>query len=291
MVFWISGFFVGSRAFYRALREMPYDTLAKFRMRPISFVNELYSGEREKRRARVGARFINDAMMATLLGDVISDGLDDGRIVSGVGGQYNFVAQAFALEGARSVIMLRATRETKGRSQSNIRWSYGHVTIPRHLRDIIVTEYGIADIRGKSDRDVAVAMLGIADSRFQDELLVQAKEIGKIERSFELQKTARNNTPTMIAQALQPARDAGLLPLFPLGSDFSEIEQRLIPALQILKLASSTELLALFARGIFSSSKDWDCLQRLGLARPSKPVEWLYSALVSGALRRSGKEF
>ena len=152
MVFWIPGFFVGSRAFYRALREMPYDTLAKFRMRSISFVNELYSGEREKRRARVGARFINDAMMATLLGDVISDGLDDGRIVSGVGGQYNFVAQAFALEGARSVIMLRATRETKGRSQSNIRWSYGHVTIPRHLRDIIVTEYGIADIRGKSDR-------------------------------------------------------------------------------------------------------------------------------------------
>ena len=151
-----------------------------------------------------------------------------------------------------------------------------------HLRDIIVTEDGIADIRGKSDRDVAVAMLGIADSRFQD--------IGKIERSFELQKTARNNTPTMIAQALQPARDAGLLPLFPRGSDFSEIEQRLIPALQILKLASSTELLALFARGIFSS-KDWDCLQRLGLARSRKPVEWLYSALVSGALGRRGKEF
>lgn len=151
-----------------------------------------------------------------------------------------------------------------------------------HLRDIIVTEYGIADICGKSDRDVAVAMLGIVDSRFQD--------IGKIERSFELQKTARNNTPTMIAQALQPARDAGLLPLFPLGSDFSEIEQRLIPALQILKLASSTELLALFARGIFSS-KYWDCLQRLGLARSRKPVEWLYSALVSGALGRRGKEF
>ena len=86
---------------------MPPETLAKFRMRPISFVNELYFGEQEKRKARVGARFINDAMMTTLLGDVISDGLDDGRIVSGVGGQYNFVAQAFALEGARAVIMLR----------------------------------------------------------------------------------------------------------------------------------------------------------------------------------------
>jgi len=43
------------------------------------------------------------------------------------------------------------------------------------LRDANVTEYGIADIRGKSDRDVAVAMLGIADSRFQDELLGQGK--------------------------------------------------------------------------------------------------------------------
>ena len=124
-----------------------------------------------------------------------------------------------------------------------------------HLRDANVTEYGIADIRGKSDRDVAVAMLGIADLRF---LLGQAKEIGKIERSFELQKSARNNTRTMIAQALQPARDAGLLPSFPLGSDFSEIEERLIPALQILKLVSSTGLLALFACGFF-------VLERLGL--------------------------
>jgi acyl-CoA hydrolase len=286
-----SGFFVGSRAFYRALHEMLPETLAKFRMRPISFVNELYLGEQEKRQARVGARFINDAMMTTLLGDLISDGLDDGRIVSGVGGQYNFVAQAFALEGARSVIMLRSTREVKGKSQSNIRWRYGHVTIPRHLRDIIVTEYGIADVRGKSDGDVVAAMLAITDSRFQDDLMRQAKDAGKIERSFELPKTAQNNTPAMVTRALQPARDVGLLPLFPFGTDFSEIEQRLIPALQILKIASPPTLFALFARGVVSPSKDRDCLERLGLARPKSPVEWLYSALVSGALGRSGKEF
>ncbi len=119
-------------------------------MTSISYVNELYGDEDAKRRARVNARFINDAMMATLLGDVVSDGARRRPIVSGVGGQYNFVAQAFALEGARSVIMLRATRTAKGKSQSNIRWNYGHTTIPRHLRDIIVTEYGIADLRGKS---------------------------------------------------------------------------------------------------------------------------------------------
>ena len=92
-----------------------------------------------------------------------------------------------------------------------------------HLCDIVVTENGIADIRDKSDRDVAVAILGIADSRFLDELLGQGKGNRNDRGSFELQKTARNNTPTVIAQALQPARDAGLLPLFPLGSDFSEI--------------------------------------------------------------------
>jgi acyl-CoA hydrolase len=81
-----------------------------------------------------------------------------------------------------------------------------------------VTEYGIADIRGKSDRDVAVAMLEIANSRFQDELLGQAKELGKIERSFELQKTACNNTAAMIAQVLQPARDAGCCRYFRSGA-------------------------------------------------------------------------
>ena len=70
---------------------------------------------------------------------------------------------------------------------------------------MIVTEYGIADLRGKSDRDVIAAMLAITDSRFQDELLRQAKDAGKIERDFELPKSARDNTPDAIARALKPA--------------------------------------------------------------------------------------
>ena len=180
-----AGFFLGSRGFYRALREMPRDIVKKFGMTAIGYVNELYHDEDKKRRARTNARFLNDAMMATALGDVISDGLDDGRIVSGVGGQYNFIAQSFALDDARSAIMLRATRAAQGRERSNILWRYGHTTIPRHLRDMIITEYGIADIRGKSDREVIAAMLAITDSRFQDELLRQAKDAGKIERSFD----------------------------------------------------------------------------------------------------------
>src|SRR5262245_33722184 len=92
-----AAFFLGSRAFYGALREMPPAELAKLRMGPVSFVNELYGDEAGKRRARAKARFVNNAMMATLLGAAVSDALEDGQVVSGVGGQYNFVAQSFAL--------------------------------------------------------------------------------------------------------------------------------------------------------------------------------------------------
>jgi acyl-CoA hydrolase len=279
-----AGFFIGSRAFYRALREMPPEIVAKFCMTSISYVNELYRDEDNKRRARVDARFLNDAMMATLLGDVISDGLEDGRIVSGVGGQYNFIAQGFALEGARSAIVLHATRTTKGKTQSNIRWRYGHTTIPRHLRDMIVTEYGIADIRGKSDREVIAAMLAITDSRFQDDLLRQAKDAGKIERSFELPKAARDNTPDAVAQALKPAADAGLLPPFPFGTDFTEVEQRLIPALEKLKSASLAEMASMLLRGLSAGADRSGCLDRMGLTNPKSISLWIYARLLRGAL-------
>jgi acyl-CoA hydrolase len=280
-----AGFFLGSRGFYKALRDMPREVVQKFGMTSIAFVNELYRDQEAKRRARTNARFLNDAMMATALGDVVSDGLEDGRIVSGVGGQYNFIAQSFALDDARSAIMLRATRTARGRDRSNILWRYGHTTIPRHLRDMIITEYGVADVRGKSDREVIAAMLAITDSRFQDELLRQAKDAGKIEREFALPKSARDNTPDAIVRALKPAADAGLLPLFPFGTDFTAIERRLIPALQVLKSASLPQLAVLLMRGLGArAAADVDCLDRLGLARPKSVTEWFYAGLVRGAL-------
>ena len=157
-----AAFFLGPKAFYRALREMPEDQLAKLQMSAVSFTNELYGDEEKKRIARVKSRFVNSTMMATLLGALVSDGLEDGRVVSGVGGQFNFVSQAFALGDARSIITLKSVRETRGRTSSNIRWNYGHETVPRHYRDIVVTEYGVADLRGKPDQEVIAAMLAIA---------------------------------------------------------------------------------------------------------------------------------
>ena len=82
--------------------------------------------------------------------------------------------------------------------------SYGHVTIPRHERDIIVSEYGIADLRGKPDEQVIAAMLSIADSRFQPELLRAAKDAGKIAKTYEIPAAHRDNTPERIARALGP---------------------------------------------------------------------------------------
>jgi hypothetical protein len=260
---------------------------AKFRMTAVSFVNELYGDEAAKRSARIKGRFINNAMMATLLGAVISDGLENGKVVSGVGGQYNFVAQSFALEGARSIIMVRATRNEKGRATSNILWNYGHTTIPRHLRDVVVTEYGIADLRGKTDRDVIAAMLGVADSRFQAELLRQAKEAGKIEKSYEIPASCRENTPERLERALGPALAAGLIQPFPFGTDFTKIEQRLIPALTRLASASPLQLVVFLLRGIGAENSvaTQECLDRMGLARPKVFLELIYATLLKGTLR------
>src|SRR6185312_14856353 len=184
-------FFLGPKAFYRTLREMPAEQIARIQMMPVSFTNQLYGDEDIKRRARVDARFVNNAMMATLMGAAISDGLENGQVVSGVGGQYNFVAQAFALRGARSILTVEATRQAGAKTQSNIRWSYGHETIPRHLRDVVVTEYGVADLRGKSDADVIAAMLQVTDSRFQDELARKAKDAGKLPKAYQISAACR----------------------------------------------------------------------------------------------------
>jgi hypothetical protein len=281
-------FFLGPKSFYRALREMTPDQISRIQMMPVSFTNEIYGDEDNKRAARVDARFVNNAMMATLMGAAISDGLDNGQVVSGVGGQYNFVAQAFALKDARSILALEATRQAGAKTQSNIRWNYGHETIPRHLRDVFVTEYGIADVRGKSDADVIAAMLAVSDSRFQDELMRAAKEAGKLPKNYEIPAVHRQNMPERIVEALKPAREAGLLPSFPFGSDFTDVEQRLIPALEILQDAQRTplRLAGLLWRGVRRTpdAADLACLARLGLDRPATWPERLYRALVTAAL-------
>lgn len=84
-----AGFFLGPRGFYAALRELPESDLSQFGMRSVAYVNQLYGADLELRvLQRRAARFYNTTMMVTLLGAAVSDTLDSGQVVSGVGGQY-----------------------------------------------------------------------------------------------------------------------------------------------------------------------------------------------------------
>ena len=133
-----AGFFVGNQAFYRELREMPRETLDLIAMTGISFTNTLAGDEAAKRAQRRDARFVNTAMVATLLGAVSSDQLEDGRVVSGAGGQHDLVAMAHALDGARSIIGLRSTRRQQPphrlQHRLALRQCDGAATAARHRR-------------------------------------------------------------------------------------------------------------------------------------------------------------
>jgi acyl-CoA hydrolase len=292
---WLDGaFYLGSHQLYRWLRELPPDQARGLAMLPVSQVNQLYGGnealEREQRR---DARFFNTCMMMTALGAAVSDALEDGRVVSGVGGQYNFVAMAHALDDGRSALMLRATRGRAGRSESNVRWTYGHTTIPRHLRDIAITEHGIADLRGACDEDCVIAMAAIADAAHQDGLLAAARAAGKLRAGFAPPAAWRANTAADLAGRLQPFRRSGLLPDYPLGSDFTPVEQRLVRALAWLKAATATRsgtLRTVLAAVPGSDGRRTDsasALERMGLAAPRGLRDRLHARLLRLALART----
>jgi acyl-CoA hydrolase len=284
-------FLLGPRAFYEALRAMPDAERALFRMMPVSFTNELDGPGREaKLAARRDARFINSAMMATLGGALVSDGLADGRVVSGVGGQYNFVAQAHALPGGRSIIAVRTTRPNGGRIESNIRWNYGHTTIPRHLRDVVLTEYGVADVRGRSDAEVAAAMLAVADSRFQPALLAEAQRASKLPQGYRIPDAHRENFPARLESALAPHRKAGRFGSLPFGTDLSAEEVRLAGALRRLKarseaLAGRIGIGAALLRPLPRDAESRALFDRMGVGEPRGARERLYRRLVAAALR------
>ena len=290
------GFFLGSSRFYARLRELPEAERQGINMTRISFTNNLLGDEPLKRAQRLHGRFVNTAMMMTLLGAAVSDGLDDGRVVSGVGGQYNFVAMAHELEAALSILMVPATRVAQGRVSSNIVWNYGHVTIPRHLRDVVVTEYGVADIRGKSDRDLIAALLNITDSRFQQSLMEQAISAGKLEPGYQIPPRYRQNLPAQLAARLAAADVLEWLPWYPLGTDFTETEAALVIALGALADARGDRqaLLRLAWRGRGAPDQRLaPALARIGLdgARGlrNRVLRALVSAALSDALVASGR--
>ncbi len=234
------GFCLGTHAFYDWLSNLAGEDYAGLEMSRISEVSRLQLGhERLAVLQRRNARFFNTCMLATALGAAASDALKDGRVVSGVGGQYNFVAMASALVDGRSILMLRSTRSSHGKVSSNIRWNYGHTTIPRPLRDIYVTEYGIADLRGETDEECAMAMISISDAQFHRQLVDEAIRARKLPADFVIPAAWAANTAAQLHTRLKSARSNGVLPDYPFGSDFNDIELRLLTGLDWLKAATA----------------------------------------------------
>jgi acyl-CoA hydrolase len=282
-------FFLGSRHFYDALRRMDRVEREQICMTGISYVNQLYGQEEIKRLQRKDARFINTGLIVTLGGAVVSDGTEDGRVLSGVGGQYNFVAMAHALEDGRSILMIRATAEDDGKTKSNVRWSYGHATIPRHLRDLIVTEYGIADLRGRTDQEVATALIEIADVRFQDELLTEAQRAGKVSEDYRIPDIFHANRPEWPSKVLAPFSDRGLFEQFPFGTELTEEELVLKKALTFLRRTLKGQELHVpepdeIRKTIAVPDTARRYLERMGLDHPQDAREMLMQRAVVYAL-------
>ena len=284
-----AGFFIGSNALYDGLRALPEERRRLIDMTCISKVNTLFGEEAEKRAQRRDARFINETMMVTLLGAAVSDALEDGRVVSGVGGQFDFVSMAQSLDGAMSILMCRARRESGGKVSSNIRWSYGHNTVPRHHRDVFVTEYGIAATRGCSDRDTIDRMLHVAGAQFHDSLIEAPLRSGKIERDYQMADDAAMNRPEVIASVFDQHR--AHFPPYPLGTELSSDEQALAEALGWLQdnTATTEKRVRTMLQAVLSGQRSGHekALARMGLEKPGGFRQRLMQRLLRYALQQT----
>lgn len=287
----LGAFFIGPRAFYDALNAMSEEERMQFGMSGVEKVNQLYGDEKLRTLQRKDGRFVNAGMMANIFGAITSDKLECGRVVSGIGGQYNFVSMAHALHDARLIMMIRSTRRACGTIKSNIVYNYGHTSIPKHLRDIIVTEYGIANIRGKPDAKIIEEMLKITDSRFQDELITEAKRHGKLAPDFELAPQYRQNYPEKIEAWLKPFQKNGHFPPFPFGTDLTEEEIAIGGSLKSFAKKKKAAVVKSIVTELFRPIPPVAApfLKRMQLDKPRSGKERLLRKVVLSAMRANGR--
>lgn len=113
---------------------------------------------------------VNSALEVDLLGQVNAESVD-GRQITGIGGQFDFVLGAARAAGGRAIIALPGGAARGTRSRIVARLGAGtRVTTPRFLSDYVVTEHGVAALRGQSDAGRARALVRIADPAFRDAL-------------------------------------------------------------------------------------------------------------------------
>jgi acyl-CoA hydrolase len=124
---------------------------------------------------------INGALAIDIHGQVVADTIL-GDQFSGIGGAEDFVAGAGLELSDRSLICLPSTFEKDGELQSRIVPWFGPgavITTPRHQVDVIVTEYGVAEVEGKTVQERGEALAAIAHPQFRDDLMTAAERASK----------------------------------------------------------------------------------------------------------------
>jgi len=124
---------------------------------------------------------INGALAIDIQGQVVADTISGGQF-SGIGGAEDFVAGAGLELSDRSLICLPSTFEKDGVLQSRIVPWFGLgavITTPRHQVDVVVTEYGAAELEGRTVRERGEALAAIAHPQFRDDLLAAAERAAK----------------------------------------------------------------------------------------------------------------
>ena len=164
----VTAFLMGSRRLYEFVRDNPM-----IEMRPVDFTNDT-----SVIRSFSKMTAINSAIEVDLTGQVVADSIGQ-RIYSGVGGQMDFIRGAALASEGRAIIALPAT--AAGGSTSRIvgvlKPGAGVVTTRAHARTI-VTEYGVAELFGRSLRERAAALIGIAHPDHRDALKAEARTRG-----------------------------------------------------------------------------------------------------------------
>jgi 4-hydroxybutyrate CoA-transferase len=161
----IAGFILGTQRLYDWVDDNPL-----IELHPTEYVNDPFVIAQNDRMVA-----INSAIEIDLTGQVCADSIGP-KIYSGVGGQLDFIYGASRSRGGIPIIALPSTAKQFSRIVPMLKQGAGVVTTRNHVR-YVVTEYGIADLYGKTIRQRAQALIGIAHPDFRDELSYWAGEL------------------------------------------------------------------------------------------------------------------
>jgi acetyl-CoA hydrolase len=169
----IAGFVLGTQRLYEWVDDNPM-----IELHPTEYVNDPFVIAQNERMVA-----INSAIEVDLTGQVCADSIGS-RLYSGVGGQLDFIYGASRAKEGVPIIALPSTAtlrngEKISRIVSLLKHGAGVVTTRNHVH-YVVTEYGIANLYGKSIRARARELINIAHPDFRDELVYQANELNYI---------------------------------------------------------------------------------------------------------------